>query len=117
MRINASPIPVYSNGTVHQADRLQQEPVRPVVPEQERARQVVTPEQRSDPARRVAQQREILALERPASGQRQHHYYPFPDYRGQPASQQKALHTYSQNQHLSRIDSDGDFLGSIDVFA
>lgn len=115
MRINASPIQTYINGTVHQ-DRLRQEPVQPVVQEQEQARPQVHPEQ-ADHARRVTQQREIVAVERGASAQRQHHYYPFPDHSGLPTSQQKALQTYSHNQNLSRVDSNGDFLGSVDVFA
>jgi hypothetical protein len=36
---------------------------------------------------------------------------------GGTATQQKAVNLYQQNQNLSRIDSNIDFLGSIDTFA
>lgn len=123
MRINASPIQTYINGTVQSQDPLRQEQIQQTAREQDKARQreqqvaVDRAVEISDAARRVAQQREVVPTDRAAKAERGPQYYPFPDNSGLPASQQKALQTYSNNQNLSRTDSNGDFLGSVDVFA
>lgn len=123
MRVGASPIQSYINGSVQSQDRLRQEQLQQTAREQEKARQQQQPStieqdvEISDAARRVAQQREVVASEKPANAQRNYQYYPFPNNSSLSASQQKALQTYSNNQDLSRTDNSGDFLGSVDVFA
>ena len=123
MRVGASPIQTYLNGSIPSQDRLRQQSVQPAVGEPEKARareaqlQVDQEVEISEAARRVAQQRDIAATEKPARSQRNYQYYPFPNHSNLSASQQKALQTYSNNQSLSRTDNSGDFLGSIDLFA
>ena len=123
MRVGASPIQTYLNGSVQSQERLRQEQIQQAAREQEKARQTeqqAAQEQTveiSDAARRVAQQREVVPADKSAKSQRNYQYYPFPDNTSLSASQQKALQTYSNNQSLSRTDSSGDFLGSVDVFA
>lgn len=123
MRINASPIQTYINGSNPGQDVQRQEQIQQAARAQEKARErerqasVGESAEVSDAARRASQQREVVATDRPAKSQRQPQYYPFPDQSGLSASQQKALQTYSNNQNLSRSDTNGDFLGSVDVFA
>lgn len=124
MRVGASPIQTYINGSAQSQDLLRQEPIQQSAREQEKARQREEKQatldqtvQISDAARRVAQQREVVPTDKSAKTQRAYQYYPFPDNSGLSAPQQKALQTYSNNQNLSRTDTNGDFLGSVDVFA
>ncbi len=124
MRIGASPIQTYANGSVQSQERLRQEQSQQAVLDQDKARQKDPQQTRvdqdvqiSDAARRVAEQREVVATDKPVRPQRQYQYYPFPNTSSLSTSQQKALQTYSSNQSLSRVDNSGDFLGSVDVFA
>lgn len=62
--------------------------------------------------------REVIATGRSSSTQRGPQYYPFPDRSDLPASRQRALNTYSANQHLGNtVTGKSEFLGSVDVFA
>ncbi len=62
--------------------------------------------------------REVIATGRSSSTQRGPQYYPFPERSDLPASRQRALNTYSANQHLGNtITGKSEFLGSVDVFA
>ncbi len=123
MRVSASPIQTYINSSSQSQDLLRQEQIQQSAREQEKARQreqqatLDQTVQISDAARRVAQQREVIPTDQAAKTQRSYQYYPFPDNSGLSSQQQKALQTYSNNQNLSRSDSNGDFLGSVDVFA
>jgi hypothetical protein len=123
MRVSASPIQTYINGSAQSQDLLRQEQIQQTAREQDKARQreqqatLDQTVQISDAARRVAQQREVVPTDKSAKSQRAYQYYPFPDNSGLSAPQQKALQTYSNNQNLSRTDTNGDFLGSVDVFA
>ena len=123
MRVNASPIQTYISGSTQSQELLRQEQIQQAAREQDKARQreqQATLDQSvhiSDAARRVSQQREVVPTDQPAKTQRGYQYYPFPDNSSLSAQQPKALQTYSNNQNLSRSDSNGDFLGSVDVFA
>lgn len=123
MRVSASPIQTYLNGSAQSQDLLRQEQIQQTAREQDKARQrerqatLDQTVQISDAARRVAQQREVVPTDKTDKAQRAYQYYPFPDNSGLSAPQQKALQTYSNNQNLSRTVSNGDFLGSVDVFA
>ena len=123
MRVGASPIQTYVNGSVQNQEQLRQEQIQKAANEQQKSQQseqrttIDQDVQISDAARRVAQQREVVATDKPAKSQRNYQYYPSPSTEGLSAPQQKALQTYSNNQSLSRTDNSGDFLGSVDVFA
>lgn len=122
MRVG-SPIQAYVNGSIQSQDPLRQEQIRQTAREQEQARQrepafTVDPDvQISDAARRVAQQREVVATEKSDKSTRNYQVYPFPENVGLSTPQQRALQAYSTNQNLGRTDGSGDFLGSVDVFA
>jgi len=123
MRVGASPIQTYVNGSVQNQEQLRQEQIQKAAQEQQKTREreqqttIDQDVQISDAARRVAQQREVVATEKSSKSERNYQYYPSPSQEGLSASQQKALQTYSKNQDLSRTDNSGDFLGSVDVFA
>lgn len=66
----------------------------------------------------IERTREVIATGRSSSTQRGPQYYPFPDRSDLPASRQRALNTYSANQHLGNtVTGKSEFLGSVDVFA
>ena len=122
MQVNASPLQTYLAGSARAQELLRLKQAQQAAA-QEKNRQSEQqaaqsqPVQISDAAYRVAARREVVSLERAEKSQRNYDYYPFPDHQELSAFQQKALQTYSNNQHLSRSDSSGDFLGSVDVFA
>ena len=129
MRVGGSQIQTLVNNTLQNRDAQRQQ-VQQDVYEQEKARQrqqqTVGPEpdvQISDAARRAAQNQTVqsqtvAAPSQSANTQRNYQYYPYPDHSGLSATQQRAVQTYANNQHLSRVEGGkGEFLGSVDVFA
>lgn len=129
MRVGGSQIQTLVNNTLQTRD-VQRQQVQQDVYDQEKLRQRqqqtvgAQPDvQVSDAARRAAQNQTVDTQSVPAPGksanaQRSYQYYPFPDNSGLSASQQRAVQTYSNNQHLSRVDGGkSEFLGSVDVFA
>lgn len=121
MRIGA-PIQAYVKGSVQSQDSVRVDALHQAEREQEKARQTTSftidqAVQLSDAARRVAQQREVVATERSDKSYRGYQVYPFPENVALSLSQQRALQAYTNNQQMSRTDGSGEFLGSIDIFA
>ena len=71
----------------------------------------------SDAARQALIQQEVIPLNRSEQSQASYEYYPFPESNSLPTQQQKALQVYTSNQQFSReTETNGEYLGSIDLF-